>query len=531
MGNPAKQRHPDARERERDSLEQLLAKLADSAHSGASLMVAGTAAAPHWTDLERAIARLMQSEDYPTSAVTTETLRLLTREDRSGQRRGAYDVMASDLQQRSELGLLTIPAKTVAHHIHHAVLWYSAWHLLAAGLPMPRVIRALQTGATTARPKPKRDPSQSWQGKLRAGRRAWQSVAKSGAWLAVQSAAHAKRGVAALQQARAERTAKANDLRAQQIERQKQAEADRAAAQAKVAAATARAASADAAPRTNTFQPHHLDGQRLRGSVVGTWLMLVVLSWVSLIWGALISLPFGIGAGVIASGMAGVVLVPLWGTIWGFLGMGNASESTLRQMEFKTADPNSPLAQTAAAFAERLGLPKPRVGTVPAFNAFAVGVNEKDATVAMGEPLIATLTPDETAAVIGHELGHIVSGDMRRMMLMRTFQNATVWFGVFQGLKQIARWLICWIAEFAILAFSRKREYWADAIGAALASKEAMIGALQKLEKAPDLTSAENTHARFMFRGRALATHPTTADRIRALQQETYIRRLPLKRS
>ena len=74
---------------------------------------------------------------------------------------------------------------------------------------------------------------------------------------------------------------------------------------------------------------------------------------------------------------------------------------------------------------------------------------------------------DEFAALIGHKLGHVVSGDMRRMLFMRTFQNATVWFAMAQGLKQFARWVICWAAELYILAASRHREYYADAIGAA----------------------------------------------------------------
>jgi heat shock protein HtpX len=122
---------------------------------------------------------------------------------------------------------------------------------------------------------------------------------------------------------------------------------------------------------------------------------------------------------------------------------------------------------------------------------------------------------------------------MKRMMLMRTFQNATVWFMFAQGFKQFVRWVICWGAELYILAFSRKREYWADAIGAALTSKEAMIGALKKLAEAPPLTDAENTHARFMVRGRissAFSTHPSFEERIVALQHETYLRQLPSQR-
>ena len=273
-----------------------------------------------------------------------------------------------------------------------------------------------------------------------------------------------------------------------------------------------------------------IDGKRLRGSVFGTWVMLVVLSWVALIWGALISLPFGIGFGILGTLFAGLMLVPLWGTLFGFLGMGAARDSTLRHMGFVAEKSDSELVKAAASFAKRLDIPVPTIGTMPVCNAFAMGSSVETATVAMGMPLMQMLTDEETEAVLGHELGHVVSGDMRRMMLMRTFQNALVWFGLGQGFKQFTRWIICWAAELSILAFSRRREYHADAIGAALAGKEAMIGALRKLGAAPPITSSERTHARFMFRGKLLSTHPSFEQRIAALEAETYLRRLPVKR-
>ena len=273
-----------------------------------------------------------------------------------------------------------------------------------------------------------------------------------------------------------------------------------------------------------------LDGRALRKSVVPTWLMLVSLSWVSLLWGALISAPVGIGLGILASLFVGVIAVPLWGTVFGFLGMGAARSSTLAAMKFKPLGEDDPLHATTQTYSQQLGIPPPKLGSIDAFNAFAMGTGIRDATVAIGEPLRAQLSPAEVNAVLAHELGHVVSGDMRRMMLMRTFQNATVWFMLANGAKQFLRWIICWVAELAILGFSRKREYWADAIGAALAGKDAMIGALLKLDAAPALSAQENTHARFMVRGRArglLSTHPSVAERVAALERETYLKRLP----
>ena len=274
-----------------------------------------------------------------------------------------------------------------------------------------------------------------------------------------------------------------------------------------------------------------VDGRRLCSSVVSTWFGLVFFSWVSLIWGGLISLPFGVGLEVFATLFAGLIAVPLWGTVFGFIGMMPARDSTMGAFKFKELPEDHPLRATCARFAEALDLPMPKLGTVDVHNAFAMGANERMATVAIGTPLLEQLTTEEVNAVLGHELGHVVSGDMKRMMLMRTFQNATVWYMMIQGAKQFVRWIICWAAELFILAFSRNREYWADAIGAALAGKDAMIGALRKLESAPALTGNERTHARFMFRAGSLSTHPSMPQRIKALEDETYIKRLPQKRS
>jgi heat shock protein HtpX len=165
--------------------------------------------------------------------------------------------------------------------------------------------------------------------------------------------------------------------------------------------------------------------------------------------------------------------------------MSAARSSTLAAMRFKPVAPDDPLYIITKSYAEDLGLPPPKVGTVGIHNAFAMGTSRNDATIALGIPLMNDLNADEIAAIIGHELGHVISGDMRSMMLMRTFQNATVWFMVSQRCKHFARYVICWASELAILSSSRRREFRADAIGAALAGKNAMISALRKLDRRP----------------------------------------------
>lgn len=279
--------------------------------------------------------------------------------------------------------------------------------------------------------------------------------------------------------------------------------------------------------------PQRLNGAAMRKSIVGTWMMLVIMSWAALFWDALFSLPFGLGAVGATAAFTGFFTIPLWGTFWGWLGMGGASAGVLRDMHFKAVPADHPLAVISGAFARDLGLPPPNIGTMREANAFAMGTSPRNATISIGVPLLETLNADEISAIIGHELGHVVSGDMRRMVLMRTFQNAIACVGIIQHGKRAVRWMVFFLGELMILASSRKREFYADAVGASLAGKEAMISALRKLETAPPLSSAERLHARFMARGKINAisnlfsTHPTFDARVRALENETFVRRLP----
>lgn len=271
----------------------------------------------------------------------------------------------------------------------------------------------------------------------------------------------------------------------------------------------------------------------LHHSTTPTWLSLVFGSWVGLLWGSLISLPIGVGFAVAGGSLfGGLVAVPLWGTIWGLVGLGRQRESAAKQSDISLLNENDPLAQRVHTLAGNLGLAvKPWVGVMPHNNAYAIGSNPQNALVVIGQPLINSLTDDEVNAIIGHELGHVANNDMRRMGFARSFQNSLVWYlGFSRTVQGWGRWFLTWASELFVLGLSRKREYWADAVGAILTSKEAMISALEKLHNEPSLSDFEKANARLMFRGIAsgsmLSTHPTLAERRQALQDETYIKRL-----
>lgn len=272
----------------------------------------------------------------------------------------------------------------------------------------------------------------------------------------------------------------------------------------------------------------------LTHSTVPTWFGLVLGSWAGLAWGSLISMPVGIGFGVAAGSLLGGFLtVPAWGTFWGLVGLGRQRDSAVRQHGITLLPEDDPLSQRVYALAARLGLKtRPWVGIMPHTNAYAIGANADNAMVVVGQPLIDTLSEAEVDAIIGHELGHVANNDMRRMGFARSFQNALVWYlGFSDTLQRWGRWILTWMSELYVLGLSRKREYWADAVGAALTSKEHMIAALEKLHNGPELDAFERQHARLMFRGVAggslFSTHPTLEERRAALQKETYLRRVP----
>lgn len=264
-----------------------------------------------------------------------------------------------------------------------------------------------------------------------------------------------------------------------------------------------------------------------------TWLGLVIGSWFGLAWGSLLFAPVGVGLGVaVGSALGGFIAVPLWGTFWGLVGLGGQRDRAVRSYGVTLLTEDTPLAQRVYTLVSRLGLrTRPWVGVMPHANAYAIGSNADNAMVVIGQPLLDTLSDSEIDAIIGHELGHIANNDMRRMGLARSFQNSLVWYlGFSRTLQRFGRWILTWLSELYVLRLSRKREYWADAYGAALTSKEHMIAALEKLHQGPALSSFERREARLMVRGFSnslLSTHPTLEQRVRSLENERYLARIP----
>ena len=203
------------------------------------------------------------------------------------------------------------------------------------------------------------------------------------------------------------------------------------------------------------------------------------------------------------------------------------------------------LHSTVENLARQANLPMPEVGIYdsPEVNAFATGPSKKRSLVAVSTGLLQTMSRQEASAVLGHELGHIANGDMVTMTLIQGVVNAFVMFFariIAFAVRQVVHEKIAWIVSFVVRIvmeivlgilgsmvtawFSRKREFRADAAGAALAGRENMVAALERLRSSMDLVDTRHPSlATAKISGRkgwlqAFSTHPPLEVRIEALR-------------
>ena len=205
-----------------------------------------------------------------------------------------------------------------------------------------------------------------------------------------------------------------------------------------------------------------------------------------------------------------------------------------------------------ADHARRLQLGMPAVGIFESqqLNAFATGARRNHALVAVSSALAEVMDPEQLEAVLGHEMTHVANGDMITLGLLQGVLNTFVIFlarvigsaidglvggrrdeggqgGIFYFVIVIALEILFGVlATLIVMAFSRHREYRADAGGAALAGTQSMIGALRTLQRdagaqLPGQLRAFGIHGETpggVLR-RLFMSHPPIEDRIAALEQ------------
>ncbi len=219
-----------------------------------------------------------------------------------------------------------------------------------------------------------------------------------------------------------------------------------------------------------------------------------------------------------------------------------------------TADPVfRSLVQKVHTFARRAGIQKmPQVGYYESddLNAFATGPTKNRSLVAVSTGLLRNMNDDEINGVLAHEVAHIANGDMVTMTLVQGVINAFVMFlarviGFFAGQfiaedkRPIAQFGIVIALEIGlgmlgmivVSAFSRRREFRADAGGASLSTPENMISALERLKvniRIPQ-SEAQPAIASLKISGKAggllklFSTHPDLDDRIQSLKDNRHM--------
>lgn len=204
------------------------------------------------------------------------------------------------------------------------------------------------------------------------------------------------------------------------------------------------------------------------------------------------------------------------------------------------------LVETVARQAKEAGVGMPDVAIFDAAepNAFATGASRNNALVAVSTGLLRGMRENEIEAVLAHEVSHVANGDMVTMTLIQGVLNTFVLLlsrvlgqiidrAVFRGrgygpgyfLTVIVLQIVLGIlASMIVMAFSRWREFRADAGGARLAGRGNMIAALERLKQAHQPGQLPESVEAFGIRGRVgqgikrlMMSHPPLDERIRAL--------------
>ena len=244
----------------------------------------------------------------------------------------------------------------------------------------------------------------------------------------------------------------------------------------------------------------------------------------------------------------------VWGMGGAFISLGLSRIMAKWMMGVEVIDPDTTqpelarLVQTVYRLARAANLPAmPEVGFYPSpeINAFATGPTRSRALVAVSAGLLEHMNYDQIEGVLAHEISHVANGDMVTMTLVQGVMNAIVMFlarviaffianrGRDSENSSGPNFIVVWVLEIglsflgmiAVNAFSRWREYGADAGGAALAGREKMIGALEALRSTMDYANLTGNKSLATLKisdkprfGLLFSTHPALEDRIERLK-------------
>ena len=256
------------------------------------------------------------------------------------------------------------------------------------------------------------------------------------------------------------------------------------------------------------------------------------------------------GLGALLGGAQGAVIALAVAGAMNLFAFWNSDKAVLRMAGARAVDDRSApdLVRMVNDLADGAGMPRPKVYIIDTDqpNAFATGRNPENAAVAATTGLLRSLSREEVAAVMAHELAHIRNRDTLLMTLTATMAGAVSMlanFAFFFGGQDrdrpggmIGTILLMILAPMAAglvqMAISRAREYEADRVGAEICGNPLWLAsALRRIEGLAQRTlnpaAERNPAVAHMFiinplhahaHDRLFATHPSTANRVRALE-------------
>jgi len=153
----------------------------------------------------------------------------------------------------------------------------------------------------------------------------------------------------------------------------------------------------------------------------------------------------------------------------------------------------------------RINLPEIGIYKDSEPNAFATGANKNSALVAVSTGLLELMDKNAIEGVVGHEMAHVLNGDMVTMTLLQGIINTFIVFisriianlidnatdgklGYigYAGVVILLEVILGFLTIPILMAFSRHREFRADEGSARFVGKEKMIAGLQALQKFTD---------------------------------------------
>ncbi len=256
------------------------------------------------------------------------------------------------------------------------------------------------------------------------------------------------------------------------------------------------------------------------------------------------------GLGYLLAGSGGMLIALVMAAVMNAFTWWNSDKMVLRMYNAQPVSQGDRLglSRMVSELARNAGMPVPAVYLIenPQPNAFATGRNPENAAVAVTSGLMRSLSREELAGVIAHELAHIRNHDTAIMTVTATFAGAITMLANFamffggrrdNGIGIIGTLALMFLAPMAAalvqMAISRTREYAADRTGAEICGQPlALASALERIQdgaaRIDNMAAERNPATAHMFiinplhahaHDNLFSTHPSTSNRIAALRQ------------